>query len=157
MEAEKQPWIAEFYEKEKISVDSDEEFEEIKKASDFLCRSFEAHVESLNREYGRDTISVIAPPTGFMRAVFGAEAKEPGFLLLFGTSKLVTVFSGGDSTVTFVGKEITSDPQRPKKNRKLLGVTWEEKKSEGYLLRDSTGVEIEIYELILRIIRWGTT
>ena len=157
METEKQPWIAEFYEKERISDDSDDIYEEMKKASDFLCRSFEVYVESLNKEYGRDTISVIAPPPSFMHAVFDAGAKNSGFLVLFGTSKLVMVFCGNEKAVTFVGRKIDPDPQKPKKNMKLLGINWEEKKSGGYLFRDSTGVEVEIHELILRVIRWGTT
>ena len=153
----KQPWIAEFYEKEKTSVDSDETWGERKKASGFLCRSFETYVESLNKEYGRDAISVIAPPPGFMQAVFGTEAKTPGFLLLFGTSRLIMVLCGGENAVTFVGREIDPDPQKPKKNLKLLGVTWEEKENGGYLFRDNSGVEIEIHELILRVTRWGTS
>ena len=157
METEKQPWIAEFYEKERISDDSDGIYEEMKKASDFLCRSFEIHVESLNKEYGRDTISVIAPPPGFMHAVLDTGAKALGFLVLFGTSKLVMVLFGNEKAVTFVGRKIDPDPQKPKKNLKLLGVTWEEKKNGGYLFRDSTGVEIDIHELILRIIRWGAS
>ena len=157
METEKQPWIAEFYEKEKISVDSDETCEEMKKVSDFLCRSFQTYVESLNKEYGQDTISVIAPPPGFMHAVLDTGAKTPGFLLLFGTSKLVMVLFGNEKAVTFVGREIDPDPQKPKKNLKLLGVTWEEKKNGEYLFMDSTGVEIEIRELMLRIIRWGAS
>ena len=157
METKKQPWIAEFYEKEKISVDSDETCRESQKASGFLCRSFETCVESLNKEYGRDTISVIAPPPGFMQAVFGTDVKTPGFLLLFGTSKLIMVLCGGENAVTFVGRKIDPDYQKPKKNLKLLGVTWEEKKDGGYIFRDNSGVEIEIHELILRIIRWGST
>ena len=157
MEMKKQPWIAEFYEKERISANSDETCGESKRASDFLCRSFETYVEPLNKEYGRDTISVIAPPPGFMQAVFGTEAKTPGFLLLFGTSRLIMVLCGGENAVTFVGRKIDPDPQKPKKNLKLLGVTWEEKKNGGYLFRDNSGVEIEIHELIFRIIRWGTS
>lgn len=157
METEKQPWIAEFYEKEKASDDLDDIYDEMKEASGFLCRSFEVHVESLNKEYGRDTISVIAPPPGFMHAVFDTGAKIPGFLVLFGTSKLVMVLCGNEKVVTFVGRKIDPDPQKPKKNMKLLGINWEGKKSGGYFFRDSTGVEIEIRELILRVIRWGTT
>ena len=155
MEAEKQQWIAEFYEKEKISADSDKTCEKVEKASDFLCRSFEAHVQSLNKEYGQDTISVVPTPPGFMHAVFDAEAKTQGFLLLFGTSKLIMILCGSDSTVTFVGRKINPDPQKPKKNLKLLGVIWEEGKNGGYFFRDSNGAEIEINELILQIIRWG--
>ena len=157
METEKQPWIAEFYEKEKVSDDSDDIYEEMKEASDFLCRSFEIHAESLNKEYGRDTISVIAPPPSFMHAVFDTGAKNPGFLVLFGTSKLVMVLYGNEKAITFVGRKIDPAPQKPKKNMKLLGISWEEKESGGYLFRDSAGVEIEVHELILRIIRWGTT
>lgn len=156
METEKQSWIAEFYEKQTISVDSDKTCKEMKKVSDFLCRSFEAYVESLNKEYGQDAISVVSTPPGFMHAVFDTDAETQGFLLLFGTSKLVMVLCGGNNTVTFVGRKITPDPQKPKKNLKLLGVIWEEGKNGEYLFRDSTGVEIEIRELILRIIRWGT-
>lgn len=155
MGTEKQPWIAEFYEKQTISVDSDKTCEEIKKASDFLCGSFEDYVESLNKEYGQNAISVVSTPPGFMHAVFDTEAETQGFLLLFGTSKLVMVLCGGNNTVTFVGRKINPDPQKPKKNLKLLGVIWEEEKNRGYAFRDSTGVEIEIHELILRIIRWG--
>ena len=157
METEKQPWISEFYEKERISVDSEKTCKEIKKASDFLCLKFKTHVESLNNHHGHDAINVIDPPPGFMGAVFGAEAEKPGFLLLFGNSKLVMALCGGDSTVTFVGRKIDPDPQKPKKNLKLLGITWEEEKNGGYIFRDSTGVEIEIRELILRIIRWGAS
>lgn len=156
METEKQPWISEFYEKERISADSGDTCREIKKASDFLCREFKTHVESLNTRYGHDAINVIDPPPGFMGAVFGAEAEKPGFLLLFGNSKLVMALCGGDSTVTFVGRKIDPDPQKPKKNLKLLGVIWEEEKNGEYVFRDSTGVEIEVRELVLRIIRWGT-
>lgn len=157
METEKQSWIAEFYEKQAISVDSDEAYEEMKKVSDFLCRSFETYVESLNNEYGRDTISVVSTPPGFMHAVFDAEAETQGFLLLFGTSRLVMILCGGNNAVTFVGRKINPDPQKSKKNLKLLGVVWEEEKNGGYLFRDSTGVEVEIHELILRIIRWGAS
>ncbi len=156
MGTEKQPWIAEFYEKEKTSADPDETCREPKKVSGFLCRSFEAYVESLNKEYGQDAISVVPTPPGFMHAVFDTEAETQGFLLLFGTSRLVMVLCGGDNTVTFVGRKISPDPQKPKKNLKLLGVIWEEEKNGEYLLRDSTGVEIEIRELILRVTRWGT-
>lgn len=156
METEKQQWIAEFYEKEKVSVDSDKACERVEKASDFLCRSFETCVESLNKEHGRDAISVVSPPRGFMHAVFDTDAETRGFLLLFGTSRLVMVLCRGDNTVTFVGRKINPDPQKPKKNLKLLGVIWEEEKNGEYLFRDSTGVEIEIRELVLRIIRWGT-
>lgn len=156
METEKQPWIAEFYGKEKTSADSDEICGEPKKVSGFLCRSFEAYAESLNKEYGQDAISVVSTPPGFMHAVFDTEAETQGFLLLFGTSRLVMVLCRGDNTVTFVGRKINPDPQKPKKNLKLLGVIWEEEKNGEYLFRDSTGVEIEIRELILRIIRWGT-
>lgn len=157
METEKQPWIAEFYEKQTISVDSDNTCKEMKKVSDFLCRSFEVYVESLNKEYGQDTISVVSTPPGFMHAVFDTEAETQGFLLLFGTSRLVMILCGGDNTVTFVGRKINPDPQKPKKNLKLLGIIWEEEKNGGYLFRDSTGVEVEIHELILRIIHWGTS
>lgn len=157
METEKQPWISEFYEKERISDDSDDIYKEMKEASDFLCRSFEVHVESLNKEYGQNTISVIAPPPGFMHAVFDTGAKNPGFLVFFGTSKLVMVLCGSEKVITFVGRKINPDPQKPKKNLKLLGVTWEKKKGGGYLFLDSTGVEVEIHELILRVIRWGAT
>ncbi|MDE0291316.1 MAG: hypothetical protein OXK19_02210 [Candidatus Dadabacteria bacterium] len=156
METKKQPWIAEFYEKEKVSADSDKTCGKAEKASDFLCRSFETCVESLNKEYGRDAISVVAPPRGFMHAVFDADEETRGFLLLFGTSKLVMVFCGDGNAVTFVGRKIDSDSQSQKKNLKLLGATWEETEDGKYLLRDSTGVEIEIRELVLRIIRWGT-
>ncbi len=155
MGTEKQPWIAEFYEKQTVSTDSDKTCEEMKKVSGFLCRSFEACVESLNKEYGQDTISVVSTPPGFMHAVFDTEAETQGFLLLFGTSRLVMVLCGGDNTVTFVGRKISPDPQKPKKSLKLLGVTWEKEKNGEYLFRDSTGVEIEIRELILRVIRWG--
>ena len=157
MEPEKQPWIAEFYEKQNISVDSDKAWKETEKVSDFLCRSFETYVQSLNKKYGQDTISVLSTPLGFMYAVFDTEAKTQGFLLLFGTSKLIMVLCGGDNTVTFVGRKIDPDPQKAKKNLKLLGVTWEEGKNGRYLFRDSTGVEIEIHELILRITRWGAS
>lgn len=157
METEKQSWIAEFYEKQTVSLDPDKAREEMKKVSDFLCRSFEAYVESLNKEYGRDTISVVSTPPGFMHAVFDAEAETQGFLLLFGTSRLVMILCGGDNTVIFVGRKIDSDFQKPKKNLKLLEVIWEEEKNGGYLFRDSTGVEVEIRELILRIIRWGAS
>ena len=92
-----------------------------------------------------------------MHAVFDTGAKNPGFLVLFGASKLVMVLCGNEKAVTFVGRKIDPDPQKPKKNLKLLGVTWEKKKGGGYLFRDSTGVEVEIHELILRVIRWGTT
>jgi len=153
---EKQPWITEFYEKEKISVDSDEIFKEMKRTSDFLCRSFEVCTESMNREYGQDTVSVISAPPGFMHAVFDADVETQGFLLLFGTSKLVMVFCGLGNTATFVGREVNPTPQKQKKNLKLLGVTWEKKKDGCYLFRDSTGVEIQIRELILEIVRWGT-
>ncbi len=156
METEKQPWIAEFYEKQRISVDSDEVCGEMRKLSDFLCHNFEISVESLNKEYGRDAISVVSTPPGFMHAVFDAEAETQGFLLLFGTSKLVMVLCGGDNTVIFIGRKIDLESQKPKKNLKLLGVVWEEEKNGEYLFRDSTGMEIEIRELILRIIRWGT-
>jgi len=156
VEAEKQPWVAEFYEKEKVSADSDKTCGKAEKASDFLCRSFETCVESLNKEYGRDTISVVAPPRGFMHAVFDADEETRGFLLLFGTSKLVMVFCGDGNAVTFVGRKIDSGSQSQKKNLKLLGAIWEETEDGKYLLRDSTGVEIEIRELVLRIIRWGT-
>ena len=155
METEKQQWIAEFYEKEKISADSDRICEKMEKASDFLCRSFETCVESLNREYDRDAISVVAPPRGFMHAVFDADVETSGFLLLFGTSKLVMVLYGAGNAVTFVGRRIDPHPQNQKKNLKLLGATWEETGNGGYVFRDSTGVEIEIRELILRIVRWG--
>lgn len=157
MEPEKQPWIAEFYEKQTASADSDKTWEETKKVSDFLCRSFEAHVQSLNRKYGQDTISVVPTPPGFMHAVFDTEAKTQGFLLLFGTSKLIMILCGSDNTVTFVGRKIDLDPQKSKKNLKLLGVIWEEGKNGRYLFRDSTGIEIEIHELILRIMRWGAS
>ena len=157
METEKQPWISEFYEKERISVDSEEPCKEIRRASDFLCREFKTYVESLNNQYGHDAINVIDPPPGFMGAAFGAEAEKPGFLLLFGNSKLVMVLFGGDNTVTFVGRKIDPEPQKPKKNLKLLGIIWEEKKDGGYLFLDSTGVEVEIHELILRVTRWGAT
>lgn len=156
METEKQSWIAEFYEKEKVSADSDKTCEKVEKVSDFLCRSFETYVESLNKEYGRDAISVVAPSRGFMHAVFDADAETRGFLLLFGTSKLVMVFCGDGNTVTFVGRKIDSGSQSQNKNLKLLGAIWEETEDGKYLLRDSTGVEIEIRELVLRIIRWGT-
>jgi len=156
VETKKQPWIAEFYEKEKVSADPDKTSEKMEKVSGFLCRSFEACVESLNKEYGRDAISVVAPPRGFMHAVFDADEETRGFLLLFGTSKLVMVFCGDGNAVTFVGRKIDSDSLSQKKNLKLLGATWEETKDGKYLLRDSTGVEIEIRELVLRIIRWGT-
>ena len=157
METEKQPWIAEFYEREKISDDSDDTYEEIKAVSDFLCRSLEVHAEFLNKKYGRDAISVIAPSPGFMHAVFDTEAKTPGFLVLFGTSKLVMVLCGSEKAVTFVGRKIDPDFQKPKKNMKLLGINWEEKRGGGYVFLDSTGVEVDIHELILRVVRWGTT
>ena len=155
MGTEKQTWIAEFYEKHTISADPDKAYEKTKRASDFLCRKFKTYVESLNNHYGHEAINVIDPPPGFMGAVFGTEAEKPGFLLLFGNSKLVMALCGGNSTVTFVGRKIDPDPQKPKKNLKLLGVIWEERGNGRYIFRDSTGVEIEIRELILRIIRWG--
>lgn len=157
METEKQPWIAEFYEREKVSDDSDDTYAETKEVSDFLCHRFEVHAESLNRKYGRDAISVIAPPPGFMHAVFDTGAKAPGFLVLFGTSKLVMVLCGSEKILTFVGRKVDPDPQKPKKNMKLLGISWEEKKSGGYIFLDSTGVEVDIRELILRVVRWGAT
>ncbi len=157
MKTEKQPWIAEFYEKEKTSVSADETCGETKKVSGFLCRSFEAYAESLNKEYGQDTISVVSLPPVFMHAVFDAEPKTSGFLIFFGTSKIIMVLCGRENAVTFVGRSIDSGPQKPKKNLKLLGVTWEERKDGGYLFRDSTGVEIEIRELMLRITRWGAS
>ena len=157
METEKQSWIAEFYEKEKASVDSDEICGETKKVSGFLCRSFETYVESLNKEYGQGTISVVPLPPVFMHAVFDAEPKTPGFLIFFGNSKLVMVLCGRENAVTFVGRKIDSGLQKPKKNLKLLGVTWEKRKNGGYLFRESTGVENEIRELMLGIIRWGTS
>ena len=156
MDTEKHKWIAEFYEKEKISADSDKTCEKAEGVSDFLCRSFNTCVESLNREHGRDAISVVAPPRGFMHAVFDADEETRGFLLLFGTSKLVMVLCGAGAAVTFVGRKIDSGSQSQKKNLKLLGANWEETEDGGYLLRDSTGVEIEVRELVLRIIRWGT-
>ena len=156
METEKQPWIAGFYEKEKVSADPDKTCEKAEKVSDFLCRSFESCVESLNREHGRDAISVIAPPRGFMRAVFDVDAQTRGFMLLFGTSRLVMVLCGDENAVTFVGRKIDPGSRSQKKNLKLLGATWEETEDGGYLFRDSTGMEIEIRELVLRIIRWGT-
>ena len=156
MEREKQPWIAEFYEKEKISADSGKTSEKLEEVSDFLCRSFETCVESLNKEYGQDAISVIAPPRGFMHAVFDADPETRGFLLLFGTSRLVMILLGDGNAVTFVGRKINLGSQSQKKNLKLLGVVWEETEDGGYLFRDSTGVEIETRELVLRIIRWGT-
>ena len=67
------------------------------------------------------------------------------------------VFCGRENAVTFVGRKIDSGLQKPKKNLKLLGVTWEKRKNGGYLFRESTGVEIEIRELMLGIIRWGTS
>lgn len=157
MEPEKQPWIAEFYEKQTVPDDPDKRLEEMKKVSDFLCRSFKAHVQSLNKKYGQDTISVVSTPPGFMHAVFDTDQKTLGFLVLFGTSKLVMILCGSDNTVTFVGRKINPGPQKPKKNLKLLGVIWEEGKNGGYLFRDSTGVEIEIHELILRIMLWGAS
>ncbi len=156
METKKQQWITEFYEKEKISADSDKVCEKMKKASDFLCLSFETCVESLNREYGQNAISVVAPPRGFMHAAFDTDVETSGFLLLFGTSKLVMVLYGAGNAVTFVGRNIDPGSQSQKKNLKLLGATWEETGNGGYVFRDSTGVEIEVRELILRIIRWGT-
>ncbi len=152
----KELWIAEFYEKEKVPADSDKTCEEREKVSDFLRRGFETCVESLNEEHGQDAISVIASPRGFMHAVFDADVETGGFLLLFGTSKLVMVFCGDGNAVTFVGRKIDSGSQGQKKNLKLLGAVWEEAEDGKYLFRDSTGVEIEIRELILRIIRWGT-
>ncbi len=157
METEKQPWIAEFYEKEKISVNSDETCGETNEVSGFLRRNFEAYVESLNKEYGQHAISVVSTPPVFMHAVFDAEPKTPGFLIFFGTSKLIMALCGRENAVTFVGRKIDSGSQKPKKNLKLLGVTWEERKNGGYFFRDSTGVEIEIRELMLRITRWGTS
>ena len=157
MGTEGQPWIAEFYERNRVSVDSDYACQEMKKVSDFLFRNFETSVESLNEEYGQDAISVISSPPGFMRAVFDAEAETRGFLLLFGISKLIMVFCGENNTVTFVGRKIDPDPKKPKKNLKLLGVIWEEEGDGGYLFRDSTGVGVEIHELMLRIIRWGAS
>lgn len=153
---EKQPWITEFYEKEKVSADSDKTCEKVEKVSDFLRRGFETCVESLNKEYGQNAINVVAPSRGFMHAVFDADVKTRGFLLLFGTSRLIMVLFGDGNAVTFVGRKIDPGSQGQKKNLKLLGVIWEETKDGEYLFRDSTGVEIEIRELILRIIRWGT-
>jgi len=157
VETEKQPWIAEFYEKEKTSADSDEVCRETEEVSGFLCRSFEAYVESLNKEYGQHAISVLSLPPVFMHVVFDTEPKTPGFLIFFGTSKLIMALCGRENAVTFVGREIDSGSQKPKKNLKLLGVTWEERKNGGYLFRDSTGVEIKIRELMLRITRWGAS
>ncbi len=156
METEKQLWVAEFYEKEKVSAGSHKTCEEVEKASDFLCCSFETSIESLNKEYGQNAISVVAPPRGFMHAVFDADLETRGFLLLFGTSRLVMVLCGDGNAVTFVGRKIDPGSQSQKKNLKLLGAIWEETEDGGYLFRDSTGVEIEVRELILRIIRWGT-
>ena len=156
METEKQPWIAEFYEKEKVSADSDKTCERMEEVSDFLRRGFESCVESLNREHGRDAISVVALPRGFMHAVFDADVETRGFLLLFGTSRLVMVLFGDADTVTFVGRKVDPGSRGQKKNLKLLGAIWEDTEDGGYLFRDSTGVEIEIRELVLRIIRWGT-
>lgn len=156
METGKQPWVAEFYEKEKISAGADKTCEKMEKISDFLCRRFKTCVESLNRDHGRDAISVVAPPRGFMHAVFDADPETRGFLLLFGTSKLVMVFCGDGDAVTFVGRKIDSGSRSQKKNLKLLGAIWEETEDGGYLFRDSTGVEIEVRELVLRIVRWGT-
>ena len=155
METEKQLWIAEFYEKQKVSADSDTKCEKIEKVSDFLCRSFEARIESLNKEYGQDAISVVTPPRGFLHAVFDTDAETRGFLLLFGTSRLAMVLFGDENAVTFVGREINPGSRSQKKNLKLLGATWEETEDGGYLFRDSTGVEIKVRELALRIIRWG--
>ena len=156
METEKQLWVAGFYEREKVSAGAHKTCEETERASDFLRRSFEIRVESLNREYARNAISVIASPGGFMRAVFDADAETRGFLLLFGTSRLVTVFCGEGNDVTFVGRRIGADSPGRKKNLKLLAATWEETENGGYTFRDSTGVKIEVRELVLRIIRWGT-
>ncbi len=156
METEKQPWVAEFYEKEKTSADPDKTCGKKEEVSDFLRRGFETRVESLNREHGRDAISVVAPPRGFLRAVFDADSETRGFLLLFGTSRLVMVLFGDGNAVTFVGRKIDPGSRNQKKNLKLLGAAWEEAEDGGYLFRDSTGMEIEIRELVLRIIRWGT-
>ncbi len=156
METEKQPGIAEFYEKEKVSANSGKTCEKVEKVLDFLCRGFETRVEPLNKEYGQNAISVVAPPRGFMHAVFDADVEAQGFLLLFGISRLVMVLFGNGNAVTFVGRKIDPASQSQKKNLKLLGATWEETEDGGYLFRDSTGVEIEVRELVLRIIRWGT-
>lgn len=153
---EKQPWITEFYEKEKASADSDKTCEKREEVSDFLRRGFETCVKSLNKEYGQNAINVVAPSRGFMHAVFDADVETRGFLLLFGTSRLIMVLFGDGNSVTFVGRKIDPDSQGQKKNLKLLGAIWEETKDGEYLFRDSTGVEIETRELILRIIRWGT-
>ncbi len=156
MKSEKQPWIEKFYENEKVSADSDKTFEKAEKASDFLCRSFETRVDSLNNEYGQDAISMVAPPRGFLHAVLDTSLETRGFLLLFGTSRLVMVLFGEGNAVTFVGRKTDPDSQNRKKNLKLLGATWEETESGGHTFRDSTGVQIGIQELVLRIIRWGT-
>lgn len=155
MKTEKLPWIAEFYEKQKVSVNSDTKYEKMEKVSEFLCHSFEACVESLNKEYGRDAISVVSLPLGFMHAVFDADAETRGFLLLFGRSRLVMAFCGNEDIITFVGRKIDPRSQSHKKNLKLLGAIWEETEEGVYLFRDSTGVEIEVRELVLRIIRWS--
>ena len=156
METEKLLWVAEFYEKQKVSVNSDTKHGEMEKVSDFLSKSFKACVEPLNKEYGQDAISVVSLPRGFMHAVFDADKETRGFFLLFGTSKLVMAFCGSENTVTFVGRKIDPGSRSHKKNLKLLGATWEETENRGYLFRDSTGVEIKVCELVLRLIRWGT-
>ncbi len=157
MEPEKETWIKEFYERQRASEIAETISCDARKAMDFLFRSFDRYIESLNSQYGNDSISILALPRGFVSAFFGSGEQDPGFLIIFGREKTVMVFYGKKSEFTFVGRKTGSNSSNLPKNLKLLQVNWKEKGTGEYIFSDSTGVRIRIHELLQRIVLWGTT
>ncbi len=155
MRIEERKWIEKFYEREKSSLD-EKMSEENKEVSDFLRREFSSYTDSLNKQYGKDAIGILALPPDFMNAVLDIETQNPGVFLLFGKQKLVMVLFGEKREIVFVGRKIHPDSPKTQKNLKLLQVRWEIKEDTRYVFRDTSGIQVELSELISRIIRWGT-
>ncbi len=157
MEPEKETRIEEFYDKQKTLDIADTVSSETRKVKDFLFRSFDRYIESLNSQYGKDSISVLDLPKSLISPLFGSGEHEPGFLINFGREKIVVVFYGKENDFTFVGRKTESSSLSPRKNLKLLQIFWKQEETEEYSFSDSTGSGIRTTELIRRIVFWGVT
>lgn len=153
-----EPWVGKFYERQRTAETESPGLSRMKRISDFLRRRFESVVGEMNGRHGSDAVRVVDVPPGFLAAAFGDGSYDPGFFIVFGISRLVMVLCGEDGSVVFAGREIdaSSSSRRTRRNLKLLQMNCEETEDGRHIFTDSTGMNVEVGELALRVIRWGT-
>lgn len=115
-----------------------------------IYSEFEKAALFLNNKYEFKLIEIFQTPASLLSLLFNIDNGR-GFLISFGKSKLVLVLLEEQNFLTFVGR--TSDSIN--KNIKLLRLTIFDLGNGNYTLKDNSGMNIDIYEVISVIMKWG--